>query len=90
MKFQAGSMIAIALLFVGGAAMAHGDGSSTQEGPMQGHRAHMMMAMQECVNTGKSMLDCRQEMMKNHHEMGKEECPMKSQMQEPEAAQDAG
>ena len=46
-------------------------------GLMHAGRGHMMAAMQECMKSGKSMPDCRQEMMKNHKgAMGKGSCPM--------------
>lgn len=42
-----------------------------------GHGGHMMAAMQACIQSGKSMPECREVMMKNHRNMmGGGGCPM--------------
>lgn len=78
MKIRIGKLITTAILLIAGVAMAEEDGkTAVQTAPMHGKKGHMMAAMQECIKSGKSMPDCRQEMMKQHKSgMGPDTCPM--------------
>jgi hypothetical protein len=91
MNLRTQYLAAILLLLGNTAAFAGGSQSEgSQMGRMHGgHGGQMMTAMQECLKSGKTMTDCRQQMMENHRSgmMGHDACPMMSGKKPEQSAQ---